>query len=49
MSDNWLLISYIIVAENFMLLQSHALIIEGPYRVPQFKTFVSISIILLEQ
>lgn len=37
MSDNWLSINYIIVEENFILLQAHALIIEGSYRVPQFK------------
>jgi hypothetical protein len=36
-SDNWLSINYIIVTENFILLQVHALIIEGSYRVPQFK------------
>jgi len=36
-SDNWLSINYITVEENFTLLQAHALIIEGSYRVPQFK------------
>ena len=37
MSDNWLSINYIIVEENFIPLHAHALIIEGSYRVPQFK------------